>query len=76
MARVRQPTLHRRRDEWIELGVIDELEERVLEAYDRITTKGTMCDHYTIRVLTPPLTPLRALHAETSGNHQRRKRLI
>jgi hypothetical protein len=29
-------TLRRRRDEWIEAGVIDELEERALEAYDRI----------------------------------------
>jgi hypothetical protein len=29
-------TLRRRRDEWIEAGVMDELEERILEAYDRI----------------------------------------
>ena len=28
-------TLRNRRDEWIELGVIDELREVVLEAYDR-----------------------------------------
>ena len=27
-------------------------------------------DHYATVVLTPPLTPLRALHAETLGNHQ------
>jgi hypothetical protein len=29
-------TLRRRRDEWIEAEVMDKLEERVLEAYDRI----------------------------------------
>lgn len=28
-------TLRRRRDEWIEIGVMDELEERAREAYDR-----------------------------------------
>jgi hypothetical protein len=28
-------TLRDRRDEWIELGVIDALREAVLEAYDR-----------------------------------------
>ena len=28
-------TLRERRDEWIELGVIDTLREAVLEAYDR-----------------------------------------
>jgi transposase len=33
-------TLRRRRDEWIEAGVMDELEERVLEAYDRIIGLG------------------------------------
>jgi len=30
---------------------------------------------YTMEVLTPLLTPLRALHAETSGNHQQGNRL-
>ena len=29
-------TLRRRRDEWISLGVMDELREMVLDAYDRI----------------------------------------
>jgi transposase len=33
-------TLRRRRDEWIEAGVMDELEEIVLEAYDRIIGLG------------------------------------
>jgi hypothetical protein len=31
---------------------------------------------HTIRVLTPPLTPLRALHAETVSNCQQGNRLI
>jgi hypothetical protein len=30
-------TLRDRRDEWIELGVIDALREVALEAYDRLT---------------------------------------
>jgi hypothetical protein len=33
-------TLRRRRDEWIEAGVMDELEAIVLEAYDRIIGLG------------------------------------
>ena len=35
-------TLRDRRDEWIELGVIDTLREAVLEAYDRLHRPGAL----------------------------------
>ena len=45
------------------------------ETFRSLTPKNTMCDHYTARVLTPLLIPLRVLHAETLGNHQQINRL-
>ena len=44
-------------------------------AFSSLTPKSTMCDHWTTSVLTPLLTPLRVLHAETLGNHQQIIRL-
>jgi hypothetical protein len=46
------------------------------EAFRSLTPKSTTCDNYPRMVLTPPLTPLRALHAESPSNHQQTKRLI
>ena len=45
------------------------------DAFRFLNPKGTTCDHYTMVVLTPLLTPLSTQYAETPGNHQQRKRL-
>ena len=47
-----------------------------VDAFRSLTPKSTMRDHYTIRVLTPLLTPLRAQYAETVGKRKQRNWLI
>jgi len=51
------------------LGLMYEWEANIM------TPKCTTCDRYTIVLLTPLLTPLSALHAETSRNDQQGNRL-
>ena len=45
------------------------------DAIRSLIPENTTNDHYTVRMLTPLLTPLRALHAETVGNPQQRNLL-
>jgi hypothetical protein len=45
------------------------------DAIRSLIPENTTNDHYTVRMLTPLLTPLRALHAETAGNRQQRNQL-
>jgi hypothetical protein len=46
------------------------------DAFRSITAKSTTPGHYTMRVLTPLLTPLSAHRAETVGNRQQGNRPI
>jgi hypothetical protein len=38
--------------------------------------ESTTCGHYTMRVLTPLLTPMSVQYAETASNRQQRNRLM
>jgi hypothetical protein len=45
------------------------------DAFRSLIPESTTNDHYTVRVRTPLLTPLRVLYAETSSNHQQGNQL-
>jgi hypothetical protein len=45
------------------------------DAIRSLIPENTTNDHYTVRMLTPLLTPLRAQHVETMGNLQQRSQL-
>ena len=45
-------------------------------AFGSLIPESTTNDHYAVRMLTPLLTPLRVLYAETSSNHQQENRPI
>ena len=45
------------------------------DAFRSITVKSTTCGHYTMRMLTPLLTPLSVPYAATTRNREQRNGL-